>query len=249
MRIRAVLLAAGVLALSLAIGRPAEGESWSIQGDINKGSLILGQRFRIDVHTSPTEPGRPVQLQERKSGTWKVIKTRQLDSNSNAVFIHEPESRGLHKYRVVLPPHDGSPSLLAGPWDVRVREWVFLDTLTPSPSGDAVKKAVKINDVWYTRSFLFEHCGGSKTWTFDLNGRFDQMRGAIGVVDAGTWSKQISMKLDGANFGPAGIYDPGDRQTFSLALPDGADKFAITMFGNCGPSDTYGALVRPQVLR
>ena len=249
MRTRIALLVAGVLALSLAVSGSAGAGSWSIDGDINKTSLVLGQKFRIDVHTSPSEPGRTVQLQERKSGTWQVIKTRQLDASSNAVFIHEPESRGMHKYRVVLPPTQSAPSLLAGPWDVNVREWVNLDTLTPVPSSDAVKKTVKINDVRYPHSFQFEHCDGSKTWTFDLNGRFDQIRGRIGVIDSGTWTKQISMKLDGSSFGPSGIYDPGESQSFSLVLPDGADKFAITMFGNCGPSDTYGALARPQVLR
>jgi hypothetical protein len=251
MRIRVVLLAVAVAAVSLVGVSPADATDYTVSMSVDRTKIILGQKVTFGATVSPSNPGGKVQLQKRGSGTWKRVAVRKLDASSQARFRVEPPTRGKHTYRIVRPATPGSKRVIAGPLTVTVQEWRFLDTLSPSPSKGVGKTSVSFEGKNFGRSLVFRNCQPTaQVWTFDLGGKYDRFRGAVGVPDGGdpTRTKHLTVKADGLTFFAQVGMEVGESAPLSFSVA-GRNQLTISVSGACGDPRAHGALGRPQVLR
>jgi hypothetical protein len=251
MRIRVVLLAVAVAAMSLTGVTPADATDYTINMSVDRTKIILGQKVTFTATVSPSNPGGKVQLQKRESGTWKRVAVRKLNASSQAKFRVEPPRRGQHAYRLVRPPTPGSKRVIAGPLTITVQSWQFLDTLSPSPSKGVGTTSVSFGGKNFGRSLVFRNCEvTAKVWTFNLGGRYDRFRTTVGVPDGGdpARSKNISVRVDGSLFFTNTAMKAGTSQPLDFSVA-GRSQLTISVANPCGDPRAHGALGKPRLLR
>jgi hypothetical protein len=96
------------------------------------------------------------------------------------------------------------------------------------------------------RSITFPQCGASKTWTYQLNGKYETFRTYYGVKDSGDGSvtKQITI-TSGQTV--SDFMSAGQRKFVSMDV-EGNTTLTVKVFGDCGSPATYGTLGNPQLL-
>jgi beta-glucanase (GH16 family) len=115
--------------------------------DPSRASTVVAARFR------PAALGRPVALELRRSGTWRLVERSRLDSAGRASFAALPPAGGPATYRVTAAAYRGLPEKSTKPVDSP--EWgapAFIDTFDAATLAPAWEHRIQFYNPWGGRS-------------------------------------------------------------------------------------------------